>query len=144
MRVSRSIVSDFLRPHASLPVIFSRQEYWSGLHSLLQRNFPTQGLNPGLLHCRQILYYLSYRDHWGNLSLFLFMMLENVLYYSFTCSCPVFQHNLLKRLSFPVVYKCVGLFLGSLFCSIDLFYRSVLLISVCFCASLPNQTVLTS
>ena len=23
---------------------------------------PTQGLNPGLLHCRQILYYLSYRE----------------------------------------------------------------------------------
>ena len=25
-------------------------------HSLLQRIFLTQGLNPGLLHCRQILY----------------------------------------------------------------------------------------
>ena len=23
--------------------------------------FPTQGLNPGLLHCRQILYYLSHQ-----------------------------------------------------------------------------------
>ena len=31
-------------------------------HSLLQRIFPTQGLNPGLLHCRQIPYRLSYRD----------------------------------------------------------------------------------
>ena len=30
-------------------------------HSLLQRNFPTQGLNPGLLHHRQILYHWSYR-----------------------------------------------------------------------------------
>ena len=30
-------------------------------HSLLQRNFPTQGSNPGLLHHRQILYHLSYR-----------------------------------------------------------------------------------
>ena len=28
---------------------------------LLQRIFPTQGLNPGLLHCRQILYYLSHQ-----------------------------------------------------------------------------------
>ena len=27
-----------------------------GSHSLLQGIFPTQGLNPGLLHCRQILY----------------------------------------------------------------------------------------
>ena len=28
--------------------------------SLLQEIFPTQGLNPGLPHCRQILYQLSY------------------------------------------------------------------------------------
>ena len=31
-------------------------------HSLLQRIFLTQGLNSGLLHCRQILYHLSYRE----------------------------------------------------------------------------------
>ena len=30
-----------------------------GNHSLLQGIFPTQGLNPGLLHYRQILYCLS-------------------------------------------------------------------------------------
>ena len=29
-----------------------------GSHSLLQGIFPTQGLNPGLLHCKQILYQL--------------------------------------------------------------------------------------
>ena len=28
-------------------------------HFLLQRIFPTQGLNPGFLHCRQTLYHLS-------------------------------------------------------------------------------------
>ena len=32
-------------------------------HSLLQGIFPTHGSNPGLLHCRWILYYLS---HQGN------------------------------------------------------------------------------
>ena len=32
-----------------------------GSHSLLQGIFLTQGLNPGLLHCRQILYHLSHR-----------------------------------------------------------------------------------
>ena len=31
-------------------------------HSLLQRICPTQGVNPGLLHRRQILYHLSYRE----------------------------------------------------------------------------------
>ena len=39
----------------------SRQEYWSGLPFLLQGNFPTQGLNLALLHCRQILYHLSHQ-----------------------------------------------------------------------------------
>ena len=38
---------------------FSRQEYWSGLP------FPSQGIflgsNPGLLHCRQILYQLIFK-----------------------------------------------------------------------------------
>ena len=32
-----------------------------GCHILLQRIFSTQGSNPGLLNCRQILYQLSYQ-----------------------------------------------------------------------------------
>ena len=32
-----------------------------GSCSLLQRSFPTQGLNPGLPHCRRILYQLSHQ-----------------------------------------------------------------------------------
>jgi len=32
-----------------------------GSLSLLQGIFPTQGLNPGLPHCRQILYQLSHK-----------------------------------------------------------------------------------
>ena len=46
---------------APLSMGFSRQEYWSGLHALLQGIFPTQGLNPGLPHCRWILYRLSHQ-----------------------------------------------------------------------------------
>ena len=34
---------------APLPMEFSRQEYWSGCHFLLQGIFPTRGLNPSLL-----------------------------------------------------------------------------------------------
>ena len=37
---------------------------WSGVAGILkilQGIFPTQELNPGLLHCRQILYYLSHQ-----------------------------------------------------------------------------------
>ena len=32
-----------------------------GCHALLQGIFPTQGSNPGLLHCRRILYHLSHQ-----------------------------------------------------------------------------------
>ena len=41
---------------------FSRQEYWSGSCALRQGIFPTQGSNPGLAHCRQMLYQLSYQE----------------------------------------------------------------------------------
>ena len=54
--LSRSVVSDSLRPHGLEPTRllclwgFSRKEYWSGLPCppLLQGIFPTQGLNPDL------------------------------------------------------------------------------------------------
>ena len=32
-----------------------------GWHALFQSVFPTQGMNPGLRHCRQILYHLSHQ-----------------------------------------------------------------------------------
>ena len=39
-----------------------KQEYiGSGCHFFLQGIFPTQGLNPHLLHCRWILYCLSHQ-----------------------------------------------------------------------------------
>ena len=41
---------------APLSMGFSRQEYWSGLPCPPQGIFPTQGLNPHLLHCRWTLY----------------------------------------------------------------------------------------
>ena len=47
---------------APLSVEFSRQAYWSGLPFPSPGIFPTQGLNLGLLHCRQIIYHLSHRE----------------------------------------------------------------------------------
>ena len=32
-----------------------------GCHFFLQGTFPAQGLNPGFLHCRQILYWMNIR-----------------------------------------------------------------------------------
>ena len=42
-------------------VEFPRPEYWSRYLSLLQGIFPTQGSNPGLPHCRWILYQLRHK-----------------------------------------------------------------------------------
>ncbi|CAN0479702.1 unnamed protein product [Rangifer tarandus platyrhynchus] len=41
---------------APLSIGFSRQGYWNGMgcHALLPGTMLTQGSNPGLLHCRQI------------------------------------------------------------------------------------------
>ena len=65
--VSRSAVSDSLQPHGLSPTRLlcpwdsPDKNTEVGSHSLLQGIFPTQGSNPGLLHCRQILYQLSHQ-----------------------------------------------------------------------------------
>ena len=40
-----------------------------GCHALLQGIFPTQGWNPGLLHCRWVLYHLSHQGSPGEILL---------------------------------------------------------------------------
>ena len=45
-------------------ILQARMLEW-GSHSLLQGIFLTQGLNPGLLHCRWILYQRSYQESPG-------------------------------------------------------------------------------
>ena len=49
-------------PGSSVHEIFQAKDTGVGCHFLLQGIFPTPGLNPGLLHCRQILYRLSYKS----------------------------------------------------------------------------------
>ena len=57
-----SVVSDSLRPHRLYsPWNSPGQNTGEGCHSLLQEIFPTQGSNPGLPHCRRILYQLSHQ-----------------------------------------------------------------------------------
>ena len=54
-------MSSSLRPHGLCsPWNSSGQDTGVGSLSLLQGTFPTQRSNPGLLHCRQILYQLSH------------------------------------------------------------------------------------
>ena len=65
--LSRSVVSNFLWPPKDCPWGSSvhgdtpGKNTGMGCHALLQGIFPTKGLNPGLLHCRQILYHLSHQ-----------------------------------------------------------------------------------
>ena len=60
---SRSVMSNPLQPHElSSPWNSPGQNTGVGSPSLLQQIFPTQDSNWGLLHCRQILYQLSYQE----------------------------------------------------------------------------------
>ena len=58
---SRSVVSHSLQPHEDNPWNSLGQNTRVGILSLLQGIFSTQGLNPGLWYCRQILYQLSHK-----------------------------------------------------------------------------------
>ena len=64
--VSCSVMSYSLHPHGLQPTRFLCPWFFPGkntavsCHFTLQGIFLTQGLNPGLLHCRQILYQLRY------------------------------------------------------------------------------------
>ena len=59
---SPSVMSSSLRPHGLYsPWNCSGQNTGVGSLSLLQGIFPTQGSNPGLLHCRWILYWVSHK-----------------------------------------------------------------------------------
>ena len=65
--VSCSVLSDSLQPHdCSLPGSSDHGDSPSkntgvGCHALLQGIIPTQGSNPGLFHCRWILYHVSHQ-----------------------------------------------------------------------------------
>ena len=66
--LSRSVESNSLRPHGLYPARLlcpwgsPGQNTGLGCHFLLQGIFSTQGSNPGLLHCRRILYQLSHKE----------------------------------------------------------------------------------
>ena len=75
-----SVVSNSLPPHGLYSPLKNNEV---GSLSLLQDIFPTQGLNPGLPHCRQILYKLSLHTHKKHLQLHVQMIsLMNFLKYS--------------------------------------------------------------
>ena len=62
-----TVTSASLQPHGLEPARllcpwdFPGKNPGAGCHFLLQEVFLTQGLNPGIPHCRQALYHLSYQ-----------------------------------------------------------------------------------
>ena len=80
---------------APLSLEFSRQEYWSDCHSLLQGIFLTQGSSLGLTHCRQFLYHLI---HQGS---------PNLIRLIHICSCPIQTDyswkKIVKKLPFQLI-----------------------------------------
>ena len=95
-------MSDFLRPHRLQPTrLFHSWDFPGkstrvGCHFLLQRIFLTQGSNPGLPHCRQMLYCLSHQGSlltpkpwWGGVGFF-------VLVWFFTAYLQYSSHILIQ------------------------------------------------
>ena len=80
--VALSVMSDSLRSHVLQPFRFLCP--WNspgkntevGSHALLQGIFLTQGLNLGLLHCKQILYHLGHEGRPHHLSRFTLLVDE--------------------------------------------------------------------
>ena len=56
------------RAPQSMGILSPGKNIGVGCHALLQGIFPTQGSNPGLLHCRWILYRLSHQGDPSNIS----------------------------------------------------------------------------
>ena len=61
--ISHSVVFDAVRLHGLYPawLISPGKNTGMGSHALLQEIFSTQGSNPGLPQCRQILYHLRHQ-----------------------------------------------------------------------------------
>ena len=79
---SCSVVSDSLRPHGLCsPLNSPGQNTGMDSLSLLQGIFPTRGSNPGLPHCRWILYQLSHKGSPIFSGSILLMVVYNLIYW---------------------------------------------------------------
>ena len=99
--VSCSVVSTSLRPKDCSPLGLRLLCPWNlpgkntsvSCHSLLQAIFRTQGLNPGLPHCRQILYHLSHQG--SPYTLLLSSIMHVITFPSLSFSFPSHHWNIL-------------------------------------------------
>ena len=107
---------------------FSRQEYWSGLPFPSSGDFPDPGNKPVLLHCRRILYHLTYQGSQG--SAYFSLNIINILAMHFLgfagCVCgkeSACQCRKCKRLWFnPLVRKIPGVGNGKMAIHSSIFF----------------------
>ena len=104
---SHSVVSDSLRPRELYsPWNSPGQNTGVDSLSLLQGIFPTQGWNPGLLHCRWILYQLSHKGSpWATWER---LMLGDYKWYQI----PGSEHLLINQMKECMVQLCKQLDMG--------------------------------
>ena len=79
-----------------------------GSHSLLQGIFPTQGLNSGVLHCRQMLYCLNYQGSPEALCIYIYL-------YIYACVCTYIQIE--DRVSLHThIHMCTFIYIYTFLC----------------------------
>ena len=89
-------------PGSSVHGIFPGKNTGVGCHYLLQEIFPTKGLNPGLLHCRQTLYRLN---HQGSLY---FPKVIQIIKWGGTCTPVYWLVHLLTCLYTPQSHSIIN------------------------------------
>ena len=101
-------------PGSSVPGDSPGWNIGMGCHALLQEIFPTQGSNPGLLHCRQILYQQTYQGSpiQENIllqkdSLFVFSSWYYLLYWCFQDKMVLLPMLLINRNSLLCGFMCL-------------------------------------
>ena len=93
-------MSDSLRPHRLYsPWDSPGQNIGIGSLSLLQGTFPTQGSNPGLPHCRRILYQLSHKGIYTKIYMCVLVSL-------------IISHSLQLHGLWPAMFLCLWNSLG--------------------------------
>ena len=92
---SRSVMSNSLESYGLYsPWNSPGQNTGVGSLSLLQGIFPTQGSNPGLPHCRQILYHLSHKGRPSQHIFSHYMVAWNWVLHACVLSCLVVSDSL--------------------------------------------------
>ena len=90
--LSHSVMSNCCNPMDCSPGHSPGKNTGVGCHALLQGTFPSQGSNPGLPHCRQILYHLSHQGSPRNIGVFVMLAIVNERVLKFPQSwCPLYS-----------------------------------------------------